>query len=158
MAGRWLSAAEQRVWRDILRLERELPARINRQLTRDSGLSGPEYAVLVCLSEEPDRRLRAYQLGNALDWEQSRLSHQLSRMERRGLVARQECERDRRGAFVVLTEAGRAAIESAAPGHVAAVRKLIFDRLSDEELAAFGRTLSTILASLEEQPADRDRG
>jgi DNA-binding MarR family transcriptional regulator len=127
-----------------------LPAQLNRQLQRDSGLSLPEYEVLVQLSEAPGRRLRPYQLCEALNWEQSRLSHQLTRMERRGLVAREECAADGRGAFVILRAEGDAALQSAAPGHVAAVRQLIFDRLDDGGRAAFEDACTAILAALGE--------
>ena len=93
--------------------------------------------MLVQLSEAPEHRLRPFQICEALNWEQSRLSHQLTRMERRGLVARQECKADGRGAFIELTAAGADAIGAAAPRHVAAVRRLVFDRLSDAQRAAF---------------------
>jgi DNA-binding MarR family transcriptional regulator len=159
MADRWLTDSEQQVWRDLLRLQRDLPARLNRQLVQDSGLSGAEYAVLVSLSEAPDQKLRPVGLVDTLDWEQSRVSHQLTRMERRGLIARQECPSDGRGAFVVLTEAGRAAITSAAPGHVAMVRRLIFDMLTDGEVERFGETCAKILQAIDEsQPPCPRRG
>ena len=151
MSGIWLSADEQRIWRTYVRMSSLLPAQLNRQLQRDSGLTLPEYEVLVQLSEAPERRLRPFQICEALNWEQSRLSHQLTRMQRRGLVTRQECEADGRGAFVVLTPAGANSIESAAPGHVAAVRQLIFDRLSDDERAVFEQACATILRALNEQ-------
>ncbi len=147
----WLSVDEQRVWRTYLRMSSLLPAQLNRQLQHDSGLTLPEYEVLVQLSEAPERRLRPFQICGALTWEQSRLSHQLSRMQRRGLVAREECEADGRGAFVVLTAAGAAAIGSAAPGHVAAVRTLIFDRLTEDQRAAFERACAAIVDALTEQ-------
>ena len=152
MSGIWLSADEQRIWRTYVRMSSLLPAQLNRQLQRDSGLTLPEYEVLVQLSEAPGRRLRPFQICEALNWEQSRLSHQLTRMQRRGLVTRQECEADGRGAFVCLTAAGASSIESAAPGHVAAVRQLIFDRLSDAELAVFEQACATILGALNEHP------
>src|SRR5215469_195478 len=121
MTGIWLSADEQRAWRTYVRMSSLLPAQLNRQLQQDSGLTLPEYQVLVQLSEAPQQRLRPFQICEALNWEQSRLSHQLSRMARRGLVSRQECEADGRGAFVLLTPDGADAIGSAAPGHVATV-------------------------------------
>ena len=99
--------------------------------------------------------LRPFQLGQALDWEQSRLSHMLARMTRRGFVARQDCPGDRRGAVVVLTSAGRAAIESAAPGHVAAVRRLVFEQLDSAQAAAFGQAFEAIAAGLEDPPSVR---
>ena len=150
MADPWLTADEQRAWRAYLRVGTMLAARLNRQLQADCGLSLPEYEVLVQLSEAPDGKLRQFQLGLALDWEQSRLSHLLTRMSRRGFVVRQHCVADRRGAEVVLTAAGRAAIESAAPGHVTAVRRLVFDRMDREQAAAFGQAFEAILAGLED--------
>jgi DNA-binding MarR family transcriptional regulator len=150
MVGQWLTADEQRAWRAYLRAGALLRARLNRQLQADSGLSLPEYEVLVQLSEAPGGRLRPFQLGAALHWEQSRLSHLLSRMTRRGFVAKRECAGDARGAVAVLTAAGRAAIESAAPGHVAAVRRLVFGPLDSARAAAFGQAFEAILAALED--------
>jgi len=91
MQGAWLSDDEQLVWRTYLRMSSLLPAALNRELQQDSGLTLPEYEVLVQLSETPRHRLRPFQICEALNWEQSRLSHQLTRMERRGLVSRQQC-------------------------------------------------------------------
>ncbi len=150
MTDRWLTADEQRAWRAYLRVGTMLTARLNRQLQADCGLSLPEYEVLVQLSEAAGGKLRPFQLVLALDWEQSRLSHLLTRMSRRGFVVRQDCAADRRGADVVLTAAGRAAIESAAPGHVAAVRRLVFDQMDSEQAAAFGQAFEAILAGLED--------
>jgi DNA-binding MarR family transcriptional regulator len=148
MSSEWLTPDEQRAWRTYLRMSALLPVRLGRQLQRDSGLSLPEYEVLVQLSEAPGNRLRPYQLCEALSWEQSRLSHQLTRMERRGLVAREECPADGRGAFVILRTEGAAAIQSAAPGHVGTVRQLIFDQLDDGQRAAFEKACATILGAL----------
>lgn len=150
MALAWLTADEQRAWRAYVRTASLLTTRLNRQLQADSGLSLAEYEVLVRLSEASDGELRPFQLGQALDWEQSRLSHLLSRMTRRGFVTRQDCPGDRRGALVVLTRRGRAAIESAAPGHVAAVRRLVFDQMDSAQVVAFGQVFEAILAELEE--------
>jgi DNA-binding MarR family transcriptional regulator len=144
----WLSEDEQRAWRTYLRMGSLLPAALNRQLQQDCGLTLPEYEVLVQLSEAPEHRLRPFQICAAVNWEQSRLSHQLTRMERRKLVTRQECAADGRGAFVSLTAAGAAAIAEAAPRHVAAVRRLIFDRLSADQRAAFEECCEAIIAGL----------
>jgi DNA-binding MarR family transcriptional regulator len=156
----WLNAQQQRVWRDYLRVSRLLPAQLNRELQASSGLSAPEYEVLVNLSEAPGGRLRPFQLGEATQWEQSRLSHQLTRMQRRGLILREDCPKDGRGAFIVLTPAGRSAIESAAPAHAAGVLELVFSRLSDEEVAAFGQVCEKILQAVAEtgapSPCDAD--
>src|ERR1700742_1893583 len=152
MTGAWLSDDEQRVWRTYLRMSSLLPAALNRQLQRDSGLTLPEYEVLVQLSEASQGRLRPFQICEALNWEQSRLSHQLTRMERRGLVARHECEADGRGAFIELTPAGADAISAAAPQHVATVRRLVFDRLSGEQRTAFEEACATLVSVLSGQP------
>ena len=150
MQGAWLSDDEQRAWRTYLRMSSLLPAVLNRELQQDSGLTLPEYEVLVQLSETPLHRLRPFQICEALNWEQSRLSHQLTRMERRGLVSRQECEADGRGAFVGLTADGAGAIGAAASRHVAAVRRLVFDRLSDTQRAAFEEACTAIVTALSE--------
>jgi DNA-binding MarR family transcriptional regulator len=152
----WLTADEQRTWRTYMRMSALMPARMSRQLQRDSGLSLPEYEVLVHLSEAPGHRMRPYQLCEALSWEQSRLSHQLARMERRGLVTREECPADGRGAFVILETAGVDAIGSAAPGHVATVRELMFDRLSDDQRVAFEEACEAILDALTDQAPHTD--
>lgn len=148
MTGEWLTADEQRAWRTYLRMSTLLPAYLGRQLQRESGLSLPEYEVLVQLSEAPGNRMRPYQLCEALNWEQSRLSHQLTRMEKRGLVAREECAVDGRGAEVILREAGAESIRSAAPGHVAAVREVIFNRLSEDDRQSFEKVCAAILGAL----------
>lgn len=152
MSSTWLTADEQRAWRTYLRMSSLLPAQLNRQLQRDSGLTLPEYEVLVQLSEATGRQLRPYQICEALNWEQSRLSHQLTRMQHRGLIGRRECESDGRGAFVVLTETGAQAIRSAAPGHVAAVRQLIFERLTADQMAAFEQACAAVVEALTDQP------
>jgi DNA-binding MarR family transcriptional regulator len=154
MSGIWLSADEQRAWRTYLRMSSLLPAQLNRQLQRDSGLTLPEYEVLVQLSEAPGQELRPFQISEALNWEQSRLSHQLTRMLRRGLIRRRECEADGRGAFVVLTADGADAIRSAAPGHAAAVREIIFDRLTEAQRAAFEQACAAVVEALSEHQPD----
>jgi DNA-binding MarR family transcriptional regulator len=146
--SRWLTAEEQRAWRGLLRMTSQLNARMNRQLQDDYGISLTDYEVLVVLSEAPAGRLRVFEMAGTLAWEQSRVSHQLARMQRRGLVARQECQSDARGAFVVLTEAGRAAIERAAPAHAETVRRLVFDGLSPDQLAALTAITSDVLERL----------
>ncbi len=151
MAAVWLSEDEQRVWRTYLRMSSLLPAALNRQLQQDCGLTLPEFEVLVQLTEAPENRLRPFQICEALTWEQSRLSHQLTRMERRGLVSRHECAVDGRGAFVQLTADGADAIGAAAPRHVATVRGLVFDRLSGPQRAAFEQACTTIVSALSER-------
>ncbi len=145
----WLDDRQQQVWRAWLRVGSRLPAALNRQLQRDSELSLQDFDVLVQLTDVDEGRVRVSALAAALGWERSRLSHHVTRMERRGLVAREECDDDGRGAFVVLTPTGRAAIERAAPGHVRTVRSLVFDALSPAEVDALGDALATVLGRLE---------
>jgi DNA-binding MarR family transcriptional regulator len=153
--NRWLTDDEQRAWRGLLRMTAQLNGRMNRQLQDDYGISLADYDVLVVLSEAPAARRRVFELADALAWEQSRVSHQLARMQRRGLVAREECPTDARGAFVVLTETGRAAIERAAPAHVEMVRQLVFDGLSRDQLAALTAVSSSVLDRLQANPPAR---
>ncbi|MFJ2648250.1 MarR family winged helix-turn-helix transcriptional regulator [Streptomyces sp. NPDC087420] len=149
---RWLDETEARVWRAYLDVRRDLSGTLSRRLTRDSGLTEADYALLVPLSEAPDGLLRARELSVKADWERSRLSHQITRMEKRGLVVREECPTDARGAMVRLTASGRAAIEAAAPAHVAAVRTYFFDALSREEIELLDTLLRRVLDGL---PQDR---
>ncbi|MFF2525243.1 MarR family winged helix-turn-helix transcriptional regulator [Streptomyces liangshanensis] len=150
---RWLDETEARVWRAYLEVRRDLSATLSRRLTQEAGLTEADYALLVPLSEAPDGLLRARELSVLADWERSRLSHQITRMEKRGLVAREECPTDARGAMVRLTASGRAAIEAAAPGHVEAVRTYFFDALAPDEVELLDSLLRRILDGL-----PRDRG
>ena len=145
---RWLTEEEQRAWRGLLRMTSQLNARMNRQLLQDYGVSLADYDVLVVLSEAPEGRLRVFEVADALAWEQSRVSHQLARMQRRGLVAREGCASDARGAFAVLTEAGRVTIERAAPAHVETVRQLVFDGLTHDQLAVLTEIATHVLDRL----------
>ena len=145
---RWLTDDEARAWRGFERMRVELSARLDRSLLHDSGLSGPDYEVLVHLSETPGGRLRAFELGAQMQWEKSRLSHHLSRMERRGLVRREHCPTDARGLFVALTDHGRAAIEEAAPQHVEQVRQHFIDVLTPEQLEAMAGIAGAVLDAL----------
>lgn len=145
---RWLSDEEQRSWRALQEMTAALDRRLGDDLAAHSGLSAADYGVLVCLSEAPDGQLRARDIAAALAWEKSRLSHHLTRMEGRGLVERRECPTDARGAFVVLTPAGRAAIEAAAPRHVEDVRRWVVDVLTPAQLAALGEACEVVLARL----------
>lgn len=154
---RWLDERQQDVWRKWLRAHRELTAAIARQLQTDGALSLADFEVLVSVSEAPDGRLRATALADSMLWERSRLSHQVRRMEQRGLVQRADCEQDRRGAWVEITDAGRAALEKVAPGHVETVRGALFDRLDDNQLAALDDTTSTVLTALEQFPGPSSR-
>ncbi|MDP9865387.1 MULTISPECIES: MarR family winged helix-turn-helix transcriptional regulator [Streptosporangium] len=155
---RWLDDDEQRAWRAYIRLQGRLTARLNRQLQADSGLSLADYEVLVQLTDVPDGRLRPFELQREIQWEQSRLSHHLSRMQRRGLIDREECPDDGRGAFIVVTDAGRHAITAAAPGHVETVQRLFFEGLTRDQIAALERLSTQVLARLDAVSEDVPRG
>lgn len=146
----WLTCEEQQLWRRWLLVGSSINASLARQMQKDSAMSMADYEVMVNLSEAPDHRMRVAALADALQWDRSRLSHQLSRMRNRGLVTRESCGSDRRGAFIVITDDGLTAIRDAAPGHVAAVRALFVDRLSPRQ----ARGLADILALLAEQFGD----
>jgi DNA-binding MarR family transcriptional regulator len=111
----------------------------------------PDYEVLVHLTDSRQGRIRVTDLARLLQWERSRVSHHVTRMERRRLVQRVECAEDGRGAFIVITPQGRAAIEQAAPGHVNTVRRLVFDGLSPEEVGALATIIEKALAQLDDQ-------
>ena len=128
-----------------------LLTRLNQGLQEGAGLSLADYDVLVALTDAADQSLRMGELGEQLHWEKSRLSKQLSRMAARGLVVRRECLEDRRGAYVDLTPAGRDAIETAAPDHVGAVRRMVFDQLSSREVAQLVATYDKVLSALDRE-------
>ncbi len=146
---RWLDATQQRAWRGFLDLHARLAATLNRDLQRTSGLSLSDYDVLVHLTDVPDGRLRAFELGEGLQWDKSRVSKQVSRLAARGLVAKEECESDRRGAYVVLTPTGRRAIEAAAPAHVELVHHLVFDTLTPAQIREWATISAAILRQIE---------
>lgn len=145
----WLAPESEQLWRRWVRLNALLPVALHRELQADADLSLPDFEVLVQLTDHPDERVRVTDLARGLNWERSRLSHHVTRMERRGLVRREECQQDARGAWVVLTKHGRAAIVQAAPGHVATVRRLIFDAMTQQEADVMARVIDKVLARLE---------
>jgi DNA-binding MarR family transcriptional regulator len=145
---RWLDQRQAHVWQAYLKLNQELYGALEAQLLRDARLSGADYTVLVPLSAAPNCVLRARELGTEIGWDRSRLSHQVTRMEKRGLVDREECSEDGRGSMVRLTEAGRHAIEGAAPDHAEATRRYFFDLLSHEELETLGAVFDRLLGNL----------
>ena len=154
MTTRWLTEDQQRVWRDWLLLNALLPAALHRELQADSDLSLQDFDVLVALTDTPDERLRVTELADALHWERSRLSHHVRRMERRGLVQRDDCLDDGRGSYIVLSPAGRQAIDRAAPAHVETVRELFVDALTAEELATLAGITGKVLARLADRGDD----
>ncbi|WP_225094628.1 MarR family winged helix-turn-helix transcriptional regulator [Streptomyces sp. CoH27] len=150
---RWLTPEEQHAWRGFVRLHERLGGRLARLLQSESQLSAADFAVLVNLTDVPEGRQRHQDLARALEWEKSRMSHHIARMAGRGLVVREECPEDGRGAFVVITEAGRAAIEAAAPLHVAAVRSLFLDHVTPAELRTLARVSERVITQLDADPS-----
>jgi DNA-binding MarR family transcriptional regulator len=145
---RWLDERQAHVWQAYLQLNQQLYGTLEDQLVRDAGLSGADYAVLVPLSSAPGGVLRMRELGNEIVWDRSRLSHQVRRMEQRGLVLREECSEDARGAMVRLTKAGRDAIKGAAPRHADTVRRCFFDLVSSKELDTLAAVFDRVLDNL----------
>ena len=133
-------------------MQRQLGGRVASQLQHETGLSAADYEVLVNLSEAPGGRLRAFELSGATQWEKSRLSHHITRMVHRALVRRETCPTDSRGAFVVMTDAGRAAIEAAAPRHVENVRRWFISALTPAQLDALADISDVVLAKLAKDP------
>lgn len=142
MASKWLNAREDRAWRAFMHAHHQLVTHLNRGL-QESGLSGADYEVLAVLSGHDGDRMPARDLCNALGWEKSRLSHQLRRMQKDGLISREANPEDARSTMVCLRKAGRAAVEKAAPRHVEDVRRNFIDLLTPAELE--------ILATLNER-------
>jgi DNA-binding MarR family transcriptional regulator len=142
MEPNWLSPLEDRAWRAFMHAHHQLVARLNRGL-QETGLSGADYEVLAVLSGHDGDRMPAHELCNKLDWEKSRVSHQVRRMENDGLISRLPNPDDARSTMVCLLPAGRAAIEKAAPRHVEDVRRNFIELLTPAEL--------DMLASLNER-------
>jgi hypothetical protein len=127
---RWLNKREARAWRQFLLMQAQVRSRVGHRLQRETGLSEADYG--------------------ATQWEKSRISHHVRRMEERGLVKRMACATDRRGSFVAITAAGRRAIERAAPVHVEHVREMVIDALTPAQLDALAEISDAVLARLAE--------
>ncbi len=153
----WLNEAEENAWRALQFMQMRLEGALARQLA-DSGLSYPDYLVLVALTDRADGRMRLFQLGEVLGWEKSRLSHHVARMAARGLVTKEKCDDDRRGAYVIVTKQGRKEIAAAAPGHVATVRRLFVDQLTPRQLTTIGDAAEAVLAAFERRSGDTHNG
>ncbi len=152
---RWLGRSEETSWRSLQLMQMRLTARLARDLAESSGLSYADYVVLVALTDDPAGSLRLFELASQLGWEKSRLSHQLARMQQRGLVRKERCGTDRRGAVVSVSPLGRQEIQNAAPGHVACVRRFFVDILDADQLRVVEEVAQRVLAALAEEEADR---
>ncbi|MEV7425501.1 MULTISPECIES: MarR family winged helix-turn-helix transcriptional regulator [unclassified Streptomyces] len=149
---RWLTSEQKAAWDSFIRMQETLIGRLSRLVQADSGMSASDYIVLASLTERGGGRMRFLDLANLVEWEKSRMSHQVRRMTKRGLLAREECPDDGRGAFIIATPAGCKAIEDAAPVHVAHVRRLFIDALTQEELDTLARISNRVLEHMKKQP------
>ena len=150
-AVNWLSPDEQAAWRQLVALLFRLPAALDAQLQRDAGISNFEYMVLSGLSEAENHTLRMSDLAAMASGSLSRLSHVVSRLEKRGWVRREACPGDGRFVNAVLTDEGMAKVVATAPGHVEAVRRLVVDALTPQQLAAMGCTSGSILGAISKE-------
>jgi DNA-binding MarR family transcriptional regulator len=147
--GRQLPAADElRIWREYIETAEALRSELAARLQTDSALSPGDYAVMLALSEAPERRLRSSDLAAGIGWERSRHSHHLGRMERRALIRREDCATDSRGAEIVLTDTGAAAFRGATVPHLRAIRELFVDRLTADEMAAAGQVAAALRSGL----------
>ncbi|MFF5108613.1 MarR family winged helix-turn-helix transcriptional regulator [Streptosporangium sp. NPDC000509] len=142
---RWLDDDEQRTWRAYMAASQLVLEELDRQLQRDSGMPHAYYAVLVKLSEAPERMMRMSELAAEVNSSQSRLSHAVKRLEERGWVRREPCAADKRVSWAILTDEGLAALTAAAPGHVEVVRQTLFDRLTPDQLRQLREICTAIL-------------
>lgn len=131
-------------WRLFIEVTEDVKSYLGSRLQRESGVSSGDYAVLLALSEAPDQRLRSSGLAAVINWERSRLSHHLGRMERRGLVRREECVTDNRGAEVVLTAEGATAFRESSVPHLMAIQQLFVEALSPEQIREAGRIAAAL--------------
>lgn len=149
---RWLNADEQDLWLNFREFLWGFPSAMDRQLSRDAGLSSGEYAVLAAVSEADESRTRSGDLAVVLKWDRSRVSHLLRRMEAKELISRCAASGDGRGQDITLTEHGWELIRATAPDHVTFVRESLFDSISLEEQ----EQLSTILGKIRAAVVERE--
>jgi DNA-binding MarR family transcriptional regulator len=138
-----MTVGQLAVWRSLLDTTEELRRVLGAQL-QESGLSAADYQVLLALREADGRRLRSSELAASIDWERSRLSHHLGRMERRGLIRRDDCATDNRGADVSLTEDGADLFRRASAPHLRAVKRHFADALTPQQLEALADVLQAL--------------
>jgi len=141
---RRMTSAELAVWRALVDTTAELRRVLSTQLVQETNLSPADYQVLLALSEATGRRMRSSELAASIDWERSRLSHHLARMERRGLVRRDDCATDSRGAEVALTDDGAGMFRGATAPHTKAIKKYFADALTPEQFEALAEILRAL--------------
>jgi DNA-binding MarR family transcriptional regulator len=154
MEPKWLDEREDRAWRAFMHAHHRLSVRLNQLLLQDSGLTQADYEILAVLSEHPGGRMPARELGGMLQWEKSRLSHQVRHLQQQGLVGREANPADGRSSVICLLPAGRRAIEDAAPQHVHNVRRHLIDLLTPAELDMFTALNERVLGRLADDAAE----
>ncbi|SDS45815.1 MarR family winged helix-turn-helix transcriptional regulator [Actinoplanes derwentensis] len=148
----WLSAAEMDTWMNLAQVLMLTPTALDRQLREEAGLPHTHYHILSALSGQPDRAIRMTELARRAGTTTTRLSHAVSALEQRGWVGRRACRTDKRGQIAYLTDAGLAVLEEAAPGHVAEVRRLVFDHLTEDDVRRLGAITGKLLPILNGSP------
>lgn len=146
---RWLTETEIETWLKFRAVVELYPGLLDAQLRRNSQLTHMEYQVLAMLSEVPDRTLRMTALAARTTSSLTRMSHVVTRLQQRGVVARSACAADGRATNVTLTDAGHALLVAAAPGHVTQVRESFLDALTDEQLTQLDAISDAILARID---------
>ncbi|MBW8702419.1 HTH-type transcriptional regulator MhqR [Streptomyces sp. MBT84] len=149
MTTRWLTPEQERAWRSYIAASWLLEDTIDRQLQQEAGMPHLYYSVLAHLSDAPDRRMRMTDLAEATKITRSRLTYVVTRLEKDGTVRREGCPTDRRGSMAVLTDAGTALLERAAPGHVETVRAAVFDHLTPEQVSQLEAICDRITEALQ---------
>ncbi|MCT2187306.1 MarR family winged helix-turn-helix transcriptional regulator [Corynebacterium kefirresidentii] len=142
---RWLDDEEQELWRLLLGAVRKINRGMDETLKAGGEVSASEFAVLVALSEAPEQHLRLHELCTQLEWDRSRVSHQVTRMEKRGLLYKEPDAVDARGINVCVTHVGLEHLRRAAPEHVESVRRMVFDHLQPEDVPALRRFFNGVL-------------
>lgn len=140
----WLDDDEQRAWRSLISGMTALERRLERELAEHFDITMDDYAILVILSESPDRRVRMKQLSARALIPKPQVTYRIGRLEDRGIVARRPCEDDARGMWAVLTDQGFALLEAAAAHHVTNVRELVLDQMSRERFLAVGEAMQAV--------------
>ncbi len=147
---RWLDEDELSAWLPLMRVLHLLPQQLDRQLRDQAGITHQYYMIMALLSAQPDREMTLSSLANGVGMIPSRLTHALGSLEGRGWVERHPCATDRRVQYARLTDEGMHALEQAAPGHVAEVRRTVIDHLTRKDLADLRRVAGKIASSLED--------
>ena len=144
-----ISEDEWDVWRAFHAMRSQLDLVLDRRLQQDAGISAQDYGILLTLFEAPGNQLRARELGDLLGWEKSRLSHQVTRMESRGLVKRSTCDSDARGTWIEITAEGRRTLLGAMRDHALTIRRLFFDVLSDADQSMLKAVSARVLERID---------